>query len=302
MCDDSHSNTERLEETQHSLQCMEVLGGNQVTRNALSSPGLDIWVESHPVQGDVGGDVHYFSMCGSGRVTRLAIADVSGHSPGMDKTAKWLRDLMRKNINLLDQTKFARAINREFTQRSQSDYFATVLLVTYFAPTDHLVICNAGHPRPIWYTRRTNRWKPLDHETLDAGPSIREAEGTYRLAPISNLPLGIIDPTPYHQFSVKLEKGDVVVMYTDALIEVLNSRDRLLGESGLLGLLEELGPEQPERLVSAILSRIDEWRAHRMPEDDQTLIVLHHNASEAPAMTVNQAFQALTKLIGLRRV
>jgi len=62
----------------YAMQCMELIGGNRIVRRALSAPGLDVWLESRPFRGDAGGDVHYFSICGSGRVTRLAIADVSG--------------------------------------------------------------------------------------------------------------------------------------------------------------------------------------------------------------------------------
>jgi len=82
-----------------------------------TSPGLDAWVECRPHQSDAGGDIHYFSMCGSGRVTRLAIADVMGHGEEASELAVWLRGLMRKHINLLDQRRFAHQINQELTSR-----------------------------------------------------------------------------------------------------------------------------------------------------------------------------------------
>jgi len=286
----------------HPLQCMEIVGGNHVEYNVLSSPGLDIWLDSRPVEGNVGGDLHYFSMCGSGRVTRLSLADVSGHGPGMDPVAKRLRTLMRKYINLLDQTRFARAINREFTEMADADYFATVLLITYFAPTDHLIVCNAGHPRPFWYSRRCGQWKLLDQETPDTGPSIREARGTYALRPVANLPLGVVEPTDYHQFSVKLDKGDIVLVYTDALIEARNPDDQQLGEAGLLELVAQVDPDDPQQIASEVLARVERYRGGRAPDDDQTLIVLYHNASDPPAMTVRQALTSLAKMVGIARV
>jgi phosphoserine phosphatase RsbU/P len=286
----------------YTLQCMEIIGGNHVESNVLSSPGLDIWLDSRPFGGDVGGDIHYFSMCGSGRVTRLSLADVSGHGVHMDGVAKRLRDLMRKHINLLDQTRFARAINREFTEMADADYFATVLLITYFAPTDHLIVCNAGHPRPLWYSRRHERWMLLDQETPDTGPSIREARGTYALRPLANLPLGIVEPTDYHQFSVKLEKGDLVVVYTDALIEAKNRHDKPLGEAGLLDLVSQLDPNEPHHMASRVLARVEAYRDGLAPDDDQTLVVLHHNASDPPAMTLRQALKSISRMLGLRRV
>jgi serine phosphatase RsbU (regulator of sigma subunit) len=240
-------------------------------------------------------------MCGSGRVTRLAVADISGHGPNMDHLAKWLRGLMRKHINLLDQTRFARAINEEFT-RAGVDYFATVLLVTYFAPTDHLIICNAGHPRPIWYSSRTQAWQLLDSELPDPGSSIRQAPGTYLLKPVANLPLGVIEPTDYCQFAIKLDKGDIVLVYTDALIEASTSTGEALGEQGLLKLAADIGPANVQQLGDHLLYRVAEWTGHAPQEDDQTIVVLHHNASNPPPMTLGQALRSLAKMVGLRQI
>jgi len=286
----------------YTLQCMEIIGGNHVEYNALSSPGLDIWLDSRPFHGHVGGDIHYFSTCGSGRVTRLALADISGHGADMDAIAKRLRDLMRKYINQLDQTRFARAINREFTAMADANYFATILLVTYFAPTDHLIVCNAGHPRPIWYSRRARGWQLLDAHVPDPGPSIRQAKGTYALKPVANLPLGVIEPTDYHQYCVKLEKGDLVLAYTDALIEAKAPGGRQLGEAGLLEMAAQLNPDEPHTVVEGLLTQVAAWRGHEEPDDDQTLIVLYHNASDPPAMTVKQALKSMSKMLGLARI
>ena len=290
------------QEPAYNLQCMEIIGGNEAVHNVISSPGLDIWVESEPFEGNVGGDLHYFSMCGSGRVTRLCLADVSGHGPNMDEIAKSLRALMGKHINQLDQTHFAQAINREFTERADSEYFATLLLATYFAPTDHLIVCNAGHPRPLWFSKRLGCWQLLDQETPDAGPSIREAKGTYLLSPVANLPLGIIEPTDYCQFDVSLEKGDLVLVYTDALIEAKSPEGRLLGESGLLDLAQQLSVSQPQEIALTLLEAVERWRGGAVPDDDQTLIVLHHNAADPPAVTLGQAAKTMLKMLGLKPV
>lgn len=303
MPSDTSSNTAIVsQEPAYNLQCMEIIGGNEAVHNAISSPGLDIWVHSEPFAGNVGGDIHYFSMCGSGRVTRLCVADVSGHGPDMDDIAKSLRALMRKHINQLDQTRFAQDINREFTEHADSNYFATVLLATYFAPTDHLIVCNAGHPRPLWYSTKLDCWQLLHQATPNSGPSIREARGTYLLSPVSNLPLGIIEPTDYYQFDISLQKGDIVLIYTDALIEARTPDDQLLGEEGLLDLASKLTVSQPQKIAPALLDAVSRWRGGAAPEDDQTLIVLHHNASDPPTVTAGQAAQTMLKMLGLKRV
>ncbi|MHC4093657.1 MAG: PP2C family protein-serine/threonine phosphatase, partial [Planctomycetota bacterium] len=181
-----------------------------------------MWIDSRPCGGAHGGDLHYVSTCGSGRVTRFVVADISGHGPDLNEFARWLRKSVRKHINLLDQTRFARALNKDFSDKVGNKKFATVLLATYFAPTHHLIVCNAGHPRPLWYSHLAGRWQYLDQATTSAGPSIRTERVRYRLSPIANLPLGIIEPTEYRQFAAKLAMGDVVIIYTDAMTEARN--------------------------------------------------------------------------------
>ncbi len=285
----------------HTLQCMEIIGGNHAAEREVTAPGLDIWVSSRPSEGTSGGDVHYFSMCGSGRVTRLIVADVSGHGPTVSDVADALRELMRKHINLLDQTKLARAINREFMERPREDHFATFVLLTYFAPTKHLLVCNGGHPPPLWFSTELQRWQLLDKDTPHKGPSIREETYRYMMRPVSNLPLGIIEPTSYCQFSVKLCEGDVIVAYTDALTDVHKPEGLRLGELGLLKLATHVQVSEPRNVTASVLDRVDRWSENNVPDDDRTLIVMRHNASEPPEMTVRQAIRSMAKMVGLSK-
>ena len=72
------------EPARHSMQCMEIWGGSQAADTAVSTPGLDIHVRSQPYGGAAsGGDVHYVSLCGGGVITRLIVADLSGHGAAL---------------------------------------------------------------------------------------------------------------------------------------------------------------------------------------------------------------------------
>src|ERR1043165_1889351 len=87
--------------------CMEVWRGADAVDAAVSLPGLDAWVYSRPYeQATAGGDVYYVSSCATGRINRLLIADISGHGEKVQSVAIQLRDLMRKYVNFLDQSKF----------------------------------------------------------------------------------------------------------------------------------------------------------------------------------------------------
>ena len=63
-----------------TLHCMEIWGGIEPVERSVSTPGLDLWVFSRPFHGDEqGGDVYYVTLCGGGVITRIVVADVSGH-------------------------------------------------------------------------------------------------------------------------------------------------------------------------------------------------------------------------------
>src|SRR5689334_4344170 len=89
----------RFEATvQHTMRCMEIWGGNHAADACVATPGLDLWLYSQPYQGaENGGDVHYVSLCGGGRITRFLLADVAGHGAEVAPMARLLRGLLRKN-------------------------------------------------------------------------------------------------------------------------------------------------------------------------------------------------------------
>jgi sigma-B regulation protein RsbU (phosphoserine phosphatase) len=289
--------SESLKTLEPTLQCMEMIGGNHQDSYLTRSPGLDVWVDSLPHSASAGGDVHLLSICGSGRVTRMVMADVAGHGESAQETARLLRQLVRRHINHLDQTRLVREVNREFGRHAEEGRFATVLFMTYYAPTGHVIICNAGHIRPFHYSTRLGRWRPLDADIGDRGPSIRRETGTYGLQRVANLPLGIVEDTDYVQFEVHLDPGDLLVACSDALTEAESPDGRMLGERGLLDLLVGLPVETPAGLGAGLLTAVDRFRGQSPPADDQTLLVARRTDDPPPRLGLRQGLRLLRRLL-----
>jgi hypothetical protein len=111
------------------MHCMEVWGGNEVADQGVVIAGLDAWVYCRPYKDAIGGgDVYYVSACATGRITRLLIADVSGHGSAVSEIAARLRTLMRRYVNFLDQTQFVHSLNAQFTALSEDCCFATAVV------------------------------------------------------------------------------------------------------------------------------------------------------------------------------
>ncbi|CAE7640580.1 unnamed protein product [Symbiodinium necroappetens] len=250
----------------HTLQCFEVWGGNHAVDNGVAMPGLDAWVYSEPYEHATGGgDVHYVSSCATGRITRILLMDVAGHGEGAATLAVRLRDLMRRYVNYSKQTDFVNALNREFFRRSEGYRFATGIAATFWGPTNTLSLSIAGHPLPLHYRAKAKQWSLLSPG--DSGSDAR------------NLPLGVDEDAAYDEFSVKLGVGDIVLMYSDALIETDNGEGQLLGEGGLLDVAKTLDPTDPSALITRLREVINPEIDRQTDQDDVTLLALRCNGN-----------------------
>lgn len=241
------------------MSCLEVWGGNQGVEQHFHMPGLDVWLHSCPVDNAAnGGDVYYLSSCASGRISRLLVADVSGHGSLVSKLALRLRDLMRRYINRISQTHFVEGMNEEFAGFNQVDRFATAFVGTFFASTRSLQICTAGHPQPLIYRHSSNAWDVLERN--------RDSERA------SNLPLGIMKGVEYGQSQLKIEPGDMILIYTDGVTEARDANGQMLTTRGLLKLVQSLDISDPSRLLPSLLARL---RHHSTaPAGDDVTVLL----------------------------
>jgi sigma-B regulation protein RsbU (phosphoserine phosphatase) len=256
---------------------MEVWGGNQRTDSGVIMPGLDAWIYSEPWQNETaGGDVHYLSSCASGQVVRMLVADVAGHGSAVAKTASDLRLMMRRYVNDHDQIRFVRSLNREFTAASVDGIFATAVAMTFDAPTNNLLICNAGHPPPLWYQSSKKTWTYLI--PTEAGSA--------------NVPWGIVDSVDYEQFAVRLKVGDLVLSYTDSLIEARDGNGELIGPTGLLNIMRKLDNPDPAGLVPRILQAVDCHGNGSVNRDDVTCLLIRPNGLRRKVPYFDRLFAA----------
>jgi hypothetical protein len=264
---------------------MEVWGGSQSTSRSVELGGLDAWVYSKPFGGaGRGGDVYYASACATGRINRLLLADVSGHGDAVATMAISLRNLMRRYVNFLDQTKLVRSMNHQFAALSRKGCFATAVATTFFTPTRRLSVCNAGHPRPFLYRAAENEWSILEREH-DDGPAPK------------NIPLGILALTDYEQLDIQLEGGDLVLCYTDALTEAHDTDGEMLGEDRLLRIVASIDPDQPDLFIEALLGGIRQLHEKNLSADDVTVMLLRPHLRK-PRISARQKFWAAMRLVG----
>ncbi len=271
------------------LDCLEVWGGSSGIDSAVGVTGLDVWAYSQPADDVAGGDLYLVSMCACAEVSRFLVADVTGHDAQAAHVAMRLRKLMRKHINKPDQTRLACSLNRDFDGMTRHGKFATAILATFFPPSRHLIVCNAGHPRPLWYQAARDRWSVLDPRETDAAEDV------------GNLPLGISDDAPYEQFAVRLARDDLVLVYTDGVTEARTADGKMLGEAGVLDLVRQLDSSDAPRFMSSLRSSLAQAVSESLRADDVTLLLLKATADQPPRQSITQKLRVTAKMLGLLR-
>ena len=266
------------------MKCMEIIGGNQAIDRSFRAVGLDLYVHSQPFeQSEQGGDIYFLTSCASGRLSRFLLADVSGHGNAASGVATSLRDLMRDNVNRVSQAKFVEKMNHQFSSLVNNSCFATAVVATYFEPTKVLSISVAGHPYPLYYRARLNRWFHLDPAQGD-----RQYE---------NMPLGVVDETTYPERRIDTEVGDMFLLYTDAFIEsaIGVNENELLGIQGVLEILNGQPEREPDEVIPFLREHVGSMASGNLTNDDASLLLGSFTNTKA---TVRDSLLAPMRLLG----
>ena len=247
----------------HRLKCSETWAGNEKIAILVELPGLAAWVHSVPAgPGGAGGDVHYVSVCPSCVVSRVALADVSGHGQAVVSVSTKLRALMQQHLTALEQTGLMRDLNQAVQLGLDSTHYATMVAVSFHGRRGLLVLTNAGHPPPFWYRAERDEWAWLERSQ----PAQR--------ASVVGTPLGLLPDISYDRKIVKPLAGDLVVLYTDGVSEATNQDGEELGRDGLMALARQLDARSAEAFGTQLAEAVREFRGGTVPQDDETIIVM----------------------------
>ena len=245
------------------LACAETWSGNGRTASLVDLPGLTAWVHSVPVAAShAGGDIHYVSVCPSCIVSRIALADVSGHGQEVAAVSEKLRELMQRHLTELEQIPLMRDLNRAVREELGEEHYATMVAIGWHGRRGLLIMTNAGHPPALWYHASRAEWRWL------------YTKGTGTQGPPAGLPLGLLDDVTYDRLVVKPELGDLIVLYSDGISEATSPAGDELGKHGLIKMARSLDCSSAELLGTQLASALRDFQGDRVPLDDETIIVI----------------------------
>jgi sigma-B regulation protein RsbU (phosphoserine phosphatase) len=245
------------------LRCAEIWAGNERTASLLELPGLQAWVYSVPAgPAEEGGDVHYVSVCPSCILSRVALADVSGHGEAVGAVAEKVRELMERYLTALEHDALMRDLNRA-VRGIDGVHYATMVALGWHSRRGLFELTNAGHPPPCLFRAVRGEWSWLDAERPE-GP---------RGVPVG-APLGLLPSVEYGRVVLEPQERDLVVLYSDGVSEATNPAGEELGRDGLMDIVRRLDTSSAEALGLQLTTALSAFREGSDPADDQTIVVL----------------------------
>ena len=202
----------------------------------------------------VGGD---FALVNSqdGEHISLLVCDVSGHGIGSALVANRIYSETMGHLRAgMPFSDIFAELNRFLIEDIDAGMFITVAAASIDTHLHRMVFAGAGHP-PAMLLRRGQ------------SPLLLESRSTI----LGVLP-DAVDTTP--SLELQLEPDDRIVLYTDGITEVFNSRGEMLGTEGVREMVHQASTLPAEEMKQAILEGVAAWR-NGPPTDDVSLVLVY---------------------------
>ncbi len=221
----------------------------------------------------VGGDFYDVIPLPNGRYN-LVIADVADKGVPAALFMAMSRTLVRSAaFENYPPAALLTRVNQIILNDSNTDLFVTVFLARWDPASNELAFSNAGHNPPLIFRAACDeneaRVEPNEYDLL---PCIDQL-------PVRGIALGVVAGIKLKDELLTLHAGDVVLFYTDGIIDALNSNNEEFGLQRLQEVLKTTAALPATEIANAIMSAVSYFAGDEPPFDDQTLLVLKREAS-----------------------
>ncbi len=245
-------------EIDHELRLARRLQSAMLPDQVPEVPELDISLTFRPAR-YVGGDLYSIRILDEGRLL-VVLADMAGKSVyGLVHLSALNSHLVAAVHEGLSLAEMALRINRGIYPALQPDCYAALFIATIEIATGKIEFVNCGHLPPL---------------LIRAG----DVENVVELSS-GGILIGAIEDPDYEMVTEHLERGDIVVFYTDGISDVRNKNREEWGTSGVLQAVEAAIDEDAATIAQSIIAAHEAFSVARH-NDDATLIVLRRQRPE----------------------
>ncbi len=230
----------------------EAVQKHLLPRDARLAPNADLSAVCRQANA-VGGDFYDFLQLPNGELG-IAIGDVAGKGLGAALLMANLQATLRAEARRVpsDLADVITNVNQLFHQACFEEGYATLFYATFDPETRVLKYLNAGHNPPL----------------------LRRVDGTFEWLESGGAPVGMFQSWTYTEGSVELNAGDLLVAYTDGVVESQDAFGEQWGAGRLAEILDEYNEDTAARINSEIWNSVERF-AGRIPQaDDMTLLVV----------------------------
>ena len=214
-------------------------------------PGYDIAGRNTPAEA-IGGDYFDFIELGDGTLA-ICVADVSGKGLAASLLMANLQATIRAHALMqLSPGKCLEHSNTLLSKSTDLHKFATCFYAVLDAVGNEVRYSNAGHDPPLLFSANN---------------------GTARLS-AGGLVLGFLERVEYEEEVVRLDPGDILVMYSDGVTDAEDDHGRPFGEQRLCDVVREHSAEPAARAVESILAAVRAHGGGHGQPDDMTVVVV----------------------------
>jgi serine phosphatase RsbU (regulator of sigma subunit) len=213
---------------------------------------LDLAAASLPAT-EVGGDYYDYFLLAPSRMA-LVIGDVAGHGLASGLLLSGVRScLYLLEEDLVDPVRVLDRLTHMVRRTTDKRTYVTLLCALLDREAGTLVLASAGHPPVL-------RWDARAQSFDDVGKG----------AP----PLGTFLDARYEEERRPLRTGDLLVFYTDGLIEARNAQGQEYGDERLRRAVSRaVGSRTAREVRDAVLGDLSNFKADQEQADDITLVI-----------------------------
>lgn len=187
----------------------------------------------------------------SALITARLSAWLSGDSPEQNVTLMW----QEGRVALRPPDQICARLNKLFMEEIETEHYFTIVLAQIDPATGVVVLCQAGHPPPV----------------------MQRADGRTELIGDGGMPIGLLPDATYHNFEVRLNPGDRLLLYSDGLSECPMSDGNLLEEEGVAQMMVRNADRAGPDLLEAVLWELGALTEDRDLPDDLSAVLLEYD-------------------------
>ena len=208
---------------------------------------------SLPAKG-VSGDYYDVINIRKGQVL-CAVCDVAGKGVPASLVMVMVRTIIHLVAHQPGMTvsRILDVVNWGIAGKVSLDRFATVALLSYDFVQHRLEYSNAAHHPLLIFRAATQTFETLDTE---------------------GIPIGLEKKTKYAQINTVLQPDDIVVLYTDGIIEAMNDQGQQYSFESLQQVIRSHSDLPPEKLKKAIIDDMSAFVGKAKQHDDQTFLLM----------------------------